>query len=130
MNRRSFILHGAALCAAASVVPAYGARLPLSELVVVILSAEQQSFNRETYARGGSMEITRFIAQAKIQEVLNSDHGLSPGMVIEISYIIRLVQPSGRQNGPSLKAGDTVTLSVFGSGRAFEWNPTWNAPRR
>ncbi len=47
--------------------------------------------------------------------MLRDEHGLRPGTVIEI----RPVWLQGTNESPILKAGETVTLTVFGKGNRF-----------
>jgi hypothetical protein len=117
---------GKILIAAASTVAiaflgaALAARLPISTLTIEVLSVEEKLSKSETYANGQTIETTTFVARAKIQKIVQTDHGLSPGAVIDILY--RRTRPSlpGRPNR-FLEVGETVTLDVFGSGHSFTW---------
>lgn len=129
MNRRSFLLLGAATCLLiAPVATAPAARLPVSTVTVNILSIDRASFLREEYkATGGWLEKTTYVAKARIESVVESDHGLTAGTVIDVRYDVRVQQPPNPYNrsiAASLKAGDIWTLTVFGGGTSFEWNGT------
>src|SRR5579871_6058480 len=89
MNRRSFLLLGAAALLVASAATAPAARLPVSTVTVEILSVDPQSYQRDEYRRetfkDGAVsstwtEKTAVIAKARIKAVVTDDgHGLSPG---------------------------------------------------
>jgi hypothetical protein len=130
MNRRSLLLCGsialnailAALTGGASAI-----RLPTSTLTVNVLSVDRESFNREETKYPGLptvvFETTKFVAKAKITRVLESAHGLNAGAVIDIRYSVTVRQPPDPafRVRPTLSAGETVTLSVFGGGSSFAW---------
>jgi hypothetical protein len=131
MNRRSFLLLGAAvslLVASADVAPAQGP--PLSTLTVKVLSVDRESSMRHTYRResfqsgessGGWSENTSFVAKAQIETVLNSDHGLSPGAVIDIHYIVVRSSVPAEQVLSNLTTGETVTLTIIRLPTGFLW---------
>jgi hypothetical protein len=126
MNRRSFLLLGAAALLVAPAATAPAARLPVSTVTVEILSVDRASFLREEYrATGGWLEKTTYVAKARIETVVNTEHRLSPGGVIDIRYDVRVQQPPNPYNrsiAASLKVGDTWTLTVFGGSTSFEWS--------
>jgi hypothetical protein len=126
MNRRFLVLFGAAACVIAFTANAPAARLPVSTLTVNILSVDRASFLREEYkATGGWLEKSTYVAKARIETVVNTEHGLSPGAVIDIRYDVRVQQPPNPYNrsiAASLKVGDIWTLTVFGGGTSFEWS--------
>jgi hypothetical protein len=131
MNRRSILLLGAAaflLVASADTAPAQG--LPISTLSVKILSVDRESLDRHTYHRenfqsressGGWSEKTWFAAKAQIESVLNGDHGLSPGAIIEIRYIVVQSSVPAEVSDSILKTGETVTLTVYEKAKSFWW---------
>jgi len=130
MNRRSFLLLGATCCGGILVACAGGARamkLPTSTLTVNVLSMDRQSFDRQEFkeasGRNASRETTSFVAKARVQTVLQSDHNLSPGVVIEIRYDVVVRQPRlpGAYDHRTLKTGETVTLTVYRGHGAFRW---------
>jgi hypothetical protein len=131
MNRRSFLL----LCAAASPLVAsadFAAAqgLPLSTLTVKVLSVDRESLQRHTYRResfqtgessGGWTENTAFVAKAQIEAVLDNNHGLAPGAVIEIRYVAVKSTVPAEVRDSALKAGETTTLTVFRNQTGFFW---------
>jgi len=119
---------GAVTCGAILLAPADGARaakLRDSTLTVNVLSVDRQCFNREEF-KDRSRETTSFAAKAQILAVLNNEHGLSPGAVIEIRYDVVVWQPRlpGIRDSRTLKTGETVTLTVIGEGTTFQWQWT------
>jgi hypothetical protein len=84
------------LCNFGLVSSAMAARLPTSALIVHVLSVDQESFNRSpAMLKDGKpfgdqwYETTGFIAKAQIQNVIRTDHGLTPGQTITIRYKIQ-----------------------------------------
>ncbi len=75
---------------------------------------ERQSSKRETPQSSPNVtfETTFFVAKAQIQKVFNTEHGLSPGSVIEIRYKVVVRQPPDPAfpHYLTLKAGETITL--------------------
>jgi hypothetical protein len=130
MNRRLF-LAAAPFSILVSALAGRGnaARLPLSTLTVQVLSVDQESFSRTptmtSYGEpvGGMwFETTHFVAKAQIQKVLQTDHDLTAGRVIEIRYTVRVRTPRALPgSNPSLKAGETVTVTVSGGGDRYAW---------
>jgi hypothetical protein len=129
MNRRSFLLLGAAaLVAPADVATAQG--LALSTLTVKVLSVDREESERHTYRResfisgessGGWSERTWFVAKAQIETIANNNHGLSSGTVIDIRYVvIRSTVPS-EEVASLLRTGDTVTLTLYRNQTGFWW---------
>ncbi len=91
-------------------------------MTVDVLSVDRVSFSRKEYSNSTS-ETTKFVAKARIQKVLTNEHDLSPGSVIEIRYDVTVRKPPLRGGrSATLKAGETVTLSIFGSASTFTWN--------
>jgi hypothetical protein len=134
MNRRLFLLGTAVSLLGAFAVIAPAATQPLSTLSVKVMSVDRESLDRHTYRResfqsgessGGWSEQTRFVAKAQIETVLNSDHGLSPGAIIEIRYFVVQSSVPAEVRDSTLKTGETVTLTVIEgallSGRSFYW---------
>jgi hypothetical protein len=128
MTRRSFVLRAAVALVAMLAASAGGAgamRLPTSTLTVEILSNERESSNREEIRPAGqpriAFERTRFIAKARIAQVLATDHQLTPGTDIDIRYEVTVRQPAhpGFRVKPPLNVGETVTLTVFGGQGSF-----------
>jgi hypothetical protein len=131
MNRRSFLLLGAAtslLVASTDGAPAQG--LPLSTLTVKVLSVDRESLDRHTYRResfqtgessGGWSEKTGFVAKAQIEAVLDNNHGLMSGAVIDIRYIAVKSTVPAEVRDRALKAGETMTLTVFRNQTGFWW---------
>jgi len=131
MNRRSFLLLGPAaslLLASADFGAAQG--LPLSTLNVKILSVDLESLQRHTYRResfqtgessGGWTENTAFVAKAQIAAVLDNNHGLMPGTVIEIRYVAVKSTLPAEVRDRALKPGETMTLTVFRNQTGFWW---------
>jgi hypothetical protein len=131
MNRRSFLLLGAAtslLVASTDGAPAQG--LPLSTLTVKVLSVDRESLDRHTYRResfqtgessGGWSENTAFVAKAQIEAVLDNNHGLMSGAVIDIRYIAVKSTVPAEVRDRALKAGETMTLTVFRNQTGFWW---------
>jgi hypothetical protein len=129
MNRRSFLLLGALSYGAILVAPAGGARgmkLPTSTLTVYVLSVDSESLTRHpSLLQHGqpygsvTWETTTFVAKAQIQKVLNNEHDLRPGAVIEIRYDVSVRQPPlpplPGLHRAAPKPGETVTLTVWGS---------------
>src|SRR5271170_7643309 len=123
MNRRFFLLLSVASCGAVLTVPAVAGRLTASKLVVNVLSVDRESSSRREYSGGVSVETTKFLAKAKIQEVLVDEHGLSPGASIEIHYEVDIRQPllpKARDRG-RLNPGEVSTIWVTGDGSQFSW---------
>jgi len=102
-------------------------KLPTSTLTVNVLSMDRQSFDRQEFkeasGRNASRETTSFVAKARVQTVLQSDHNLSPGVVIEIRYDVVVRQPRlpGAYDHRTLNTGETVTLTVYRDHGAFRW---------
>jgi len=101
---------------------AVAVRLPLSKVTVNVLSVTRESFKAVQYSNG-LFETTRFAAKARIEKVLESDHGLKPGEIIQIHYEVHVRNPPLPRVPPPrhLKEGETVTLTVFGNGHDFTW---------
>src|SRR5262249_30451726 len=99
-------------------------RLPVSTLTVEILSVERESFKAQQYSNG-LFETSSYVAEARIEKVVRTDHGLNPGDSIQIRYDVRVRRPPlpANLNIRSLRSGETVTLTVSGSGRRFTWRP-------
>jgi hypothetical protein len=131
MKRRSFLFLGAAaslLVASADFRAAQG--LPLSTLTVKVLSVDRESLQRHTYrhesfqtgeSSGGWTENTAFVAKAQIEAVLDNNHGLAPGAAIEIRYVAVKSTVPAEVRDRALKAGETVTLTVFRNQTGFFW---------
>ncbi len=110
------------------VFAAMAARLLTSTLVVQVQSVDQESFNRvpamisQGQPAGGQwLETTGFAAKVQIQNVVSSDHGLSPGETIVIHYTIRTATPRPLPlTDPPLKPGETMTLTVIKGNDGFE----------
>jgi hypothetical protein len=119
-----FVLRG---FLAASTGEASAARLPVSTITVNILSVDRESFHRDKSLNPAQADVvidtTRFVARALLTAVLNTEHGLNPGAVIDIRYDVAERHPPH----PSfpvrarLNAAETVTLTVFGGGSSFYW---------
>jgi hypothetical protein len=128
MDRRSFIVRGAF---AACIVPlatsraGYAARLPVSTVTVEVLAVARESIDRQTAPLPGVVfERSAFVAKARIVAIPHNEHGLQPGVTIDIRYRTSVRQPPDpnfRGNIKALSPGETVTLAVFGSGQSFEW---------
>jgi hypothetical protein len=130
MNRRLFLLGTAASLLAMFSAIAPAATRPISTLSVKVLSVDRESLDRHTYRRessksgepsGGWSENTRFVAKAQIETVLNSDHGLRPGTIIEIRYIVVQSSVPAEVRDSTLKTGETVTLTVYEATLGFWW---------
>jgi hypothetical protein len=131
MNRRSFLMCGAialnAVLATTGVASAARLRLPTSTLTVNVLVVDRESFNREEIQYPGqpaiAFETTKYVAKAQITKVLESEHGLSAGAVINIRYSVTVRRPPhpAFRVRPMLGAGETITLTVFGGGSSFDW---------
>lgn len=136
INRRWFLLCG--LIALNAVLTgltgrASAARLPKSTLTVNVLSVDPESTNREEVKYPGQpdvvFETTKFVAKVQITKILVNDHGLSVGAVINIRYSVTVRQPPdpGFRVRPTLSAGETKTVTVFGGydaragGNSFNW---------
>jgi hypothetical protein len=150
MIRRSFLMLGAASLLVASTSIAPGARLPVSQVTVEILSVDPQSYQRDEYRRetfkdGGAVsstwtEKTAVITKARIKAVVLDDgHGLSPGTVIDLRYeVVRGSGPVYQARAPEVKPGETWTVGIWNGygpprgGTSFEargWTrPQANAP--
>lgn len=123
MNRRLFLLLGVAYCGAGLTAPAVAARPPASQLVVNVLSVDRESSSRREYSGGVSVETTKFVAKAQIQQVLVNEHRLSPGALIEIRYEVDVRQPQlpkARDRG-RLNPGEVATIWIVGDGGQFRW---------
>jgi hypothetical protein len=126
MNRRIFHLLSAACCVAvlAALTGATRAwKLTTSKLIVKVMSVDRESSSRREYSGGVSVETTKFVAKAQIQEVLVNEHGLSPGAIVEIRYAVDVRQPplpNARDRG-RLNPGETTTVTVAGGGTRYEW---------
>jgi hypothetical protein len=100
-----------------------------STLTVNVQSVDPESFTRKNvHVPCGSsfaLETTKYVAKAQITKVLNTDHGLSPGAVIDIRYSVTVRQPPlpAFPVSPMLSPGETVTLTVFGEGGSFSLSP-------
>jgi hypothetical protein len=130
MNRRLFLLGTAASLLAAFAAIAPAATLPISTLSVKVMSVDRESLDRHTYRResfqsgessGGWSEKTGFVAKAQIETVLNSDHGLRPGAIIEIRYIFVQSSVPAEVRDSTLKTGEKVTLTVYEAAKNFWW---------
>jgi hypothetical protein len=123
MNRRSFLLSGAALCGAVLTTPAEAGRPTASKLVVNVLSVDRESSSRREYSGGVSVETTRFLAKVQIRELLVNEHKLNPGVVIEVRYEIDVREPpspKARDRG-RLIPGELATIWIIGDGSQFKW---------
>ena len=123
MNRRLFLLLGVPYCGAALTAPAAAGRLTASKLVVNVLSVDRESSSHREYSGGVSVETTKFLAKAQIQEVLVNEHGLSPGAFIEIRFEVDVRQPQlpkARDRG-RLNPGEVATIWIVGDGSQFRW---------
>jgi hypothetical protein len=123
MNRRSLLVQGGAVCCAvlfALMGSPKAARLLVSTVTIEVLSVDRLSSSRQIYANGQPFETTKYVATARIQKVLRTDHGLSPDAVIEIHYD-RRDPPMPGPLDHVLKVGDTATLAVSGGGHTFTW---------
>jgi hypothetical protein len=137
MNRRAFLMSGAASLLVASTAVAPGARLPVSTVTVEILSVDPQSVQRDDYRRetvkDGAVsstwsEKTAVITRARVKAVVVDDgHGLSPDAIIDLHYeVVR--GPVGSAYGaraPEVKPGEIWTVGVVGGvgsykGTSFE----------
>jgi hypothetical protein len=117
MKRVSICAAAFLVCNAVFAFAVMAARLPTSTLVVEILSVDQTSFTREPGRKEHGqiidwVEITRFVAKAKIVSVVNTDHGLMSGATIEIKY--KIVNAAFPVHNKPLKPGENVTLVVMG----------------
>jgi hypothetical protein len=128
MKRRSFVKYWTIALSAILLGPTGGAsaaRLPTSTLTVDVLSVEPENVNREETKFPSRptvvFETTKFVAKAKINKVMQTDHGLSVGDVIVIRYRVTTRQPPdpGFRVRPSLSAGQIVTITVAGGGGSF-----------
>jgi hypothetical protein len=112
---------------AASAGSASAARLPVSTITVNVLSVDRESSHRDESRNPAQPDVvidtTRFVARALITTVLNTEHGLSPGPVIDIRYDVAERQPPhpAFRVRARLNAGETVTLAVSGGGSSFYW---------
>jgi hypothetical protein len=131
MNRRSFLVCGSIALNAVLILPisvASAARLATSTITVSVLSVDRESFNREDIQYPGqpaiAFETTKYVARAQVTNVLNSDHELSAGAVIEIRYSVTVRQPPhpAFRVRPTLNAGETKTLTVSGGSSSFYWH--------
>lgn len=139
MNRWSFLLPGAMWLLVVSTAIAAPARLPISHVTVQILSVEPQSYQRDEYRREffktGAISNTWFerttvIAKAQIKAVLLEDgHGLIPGNVIDIHYVVeRGSGPAYAPRAPDVKAGETWEVGILGRGASFDARG-WTKPQ-
>ena len=102
------------------VFAAMAARLLTITLVVQVLSVDQETFDRvPAMISEGQMvgeqwlETTGFTAKVRIQNVIRSDHGVTPGEMIEIHYTIRKATPRPLPfTDLPLRPCDNVTLTV------------------
>jgi hypothetical protein len=123
MNRRFVLLLSVTCCGAILAAPAGAMRLTKSKLIVNVLSVDRESSSRREYSGGVSVETTKFLAKAQIQEVLVNEHALSPGAFIEIRYDIDVRQPqlSKAPDRGRLNPGETATIWIGGDGNRFRW---------
>ncbi len=130
MNWRSFLMCGSVALNAVlmvSISAASAARLPTSTLTVSVLSVDRESVNRQESQYPGQpviiFETTRYVAKAQVINVVQSDHGLSAGTVVDIRYSVTVRQPPhpAFRVRPTLNAGEMKTLTVFGGGNSFNW---------
>jgi hypothetical protein len=134
MSLRSFLQWGSIALSAvlpgamlASSTGAPAARLPVSTITVNVLSVDRESVHRDESRNPAQPDVVidtgNFLARSVITKVLNTEHGLSPGAIIDIRYDVAERHPPN----PSfpvrarLNAGETVTLTVFGRGSSFYW---------
>jgi hypothetical protein len=122
MNRRVFLMLGAASAAmsAASADRARAWKLLTSTVTVNVVAVERLSSDLVHLRGGQSRETTTFLAKAEVANVIATEHGLSPGAVIDIRYDVVVPRPPS-QPEPKLTAGDAKTLTLMGNGNSFEW---------
>jgi hypothetical protein len=125
MNRRRVLALGRASVVGLFAMlggPAVAVRLPVSKVTVNVLSVSRESFKALQYANG-LFETTVFSARARIEQVLENDHDLKPGDIIQIRYETHVRNPPLRRVPPPrhLKVGETVTITIFGNGKNFTW---------
>ena len=130
MNMRSLFLFGPVVLGAIlglSSIKASAARLPTSTITVNVLSVDRESVNREEIRYPGqpsvAFEKSNFVAKAKIANVVRTDHGLTPGAVIDIHYSVTVRDPPAPafHVRSSLSAGEMATITVSGGGGSFVW---------
>ncbi len=128
MHRRSFLSLLAASCSA--LVPAGSGnamKVPISTLFVDVLSVEHVASDRKDYRDRNGRHFTRqtdsIVAKVRIRQVIETDHHLAPGAIIEIKYDAVTYRPPmpelSAKAGGELIAGETVRVTVFGSGSSF-----------
>ena len=133
MSLRSFLRGGSIALSAvppgamlASSTGASAARLPVSTITVNVLSIDRESVHRDesrNHAQPDVIDTGNFLARAVITKVLNTEHGLSSGAIIDIRYDVAERHPPHPlfPVRARLNAGETVTLTVFGRGSSFYW---------
>jgi hypothetical protein len=104
---------------------------------VNILSVDRESFERhdiraESVAPGEQSrqlysENTTFVVKAQIKTIeFDDNHHLNPGAIIDIRYEVR--RTTYIHGEPMVKAGETWTVNVFGSGAPFQGR-NWQRPQ-
>jgi hypothetical protein len=119
----ALLLGNAAIASAAM-----AARLPTSTLVVQVLSVDKESFRREPAAVSKGkvsgdqwLETAGFVAKARIENVIQSDHGLAAGETIEIHYTIRTATPRPLPfKDTPLEPGKNTALTVMKGNGGYE----------
>ncbi len=104
-------------------------KLPISTLIVDIISVEHEASDRQDYLDRNGRNISRHtdssVATGRIREVIETDHQLKAGAVIKIRYdtvTYRPRMPGLRADvGRGLSAGETVTITVFRDRDLFRW---------
>ena len=122
MNRRIFLMLSAASAAmsVASAGRACAMKLLTSTVTVNVVAVECLSSDLGHLSGGQSRETTTFLAKAEVATVFATEHGLSPGAVIDIRYDVVVPRPASWPE-PKLTAGDAKTLTLMGSGNSFKW---------
>jgi hypothetical protein len=119
MNRRSFLIVGAASLVSPSLKTAHAARPQTCRLTVNVLSVDRKSATTSRNADGSLLGTASFVAKARVQQVLQNDLDVKSGDVIQIRYDVFDVlqpseQPGTRRTG--FTVGQTATLIVLRGG--------------
>ena len=121
------------LVATLSISDAQAVKLPRSELVINVISVKK-TFHRRWNGLKNPEEISKFVASARIQSVVNTEHGLLPGADIEVVYDIvvrydtvnRARTLPGTNQVKALNPGDTITVNVYADGTRFRYGSPSN----
>ncbi len=104
-------------------------KVPISTLFVDVLSVEHVASDRKDYRDRNGRHFTRqtdsIVAKVRIRQVIETEHDLVPGAVIEIGYDMVTYRPAQpylpAKVCRELIAGETVRVRVLRKGSSFEW---------